>query len=257
MTSKSDIIGAIESVAPLSLQEPWDNSGIQVGSPQGECTGAVVCVDVTEQVIDRAIAAGANLVLSHHPLIFKDLKCITPATPQGRIIISAIRAGVTVYSAHTSLDNAPAPWGVSHRMGAMLGLTDVAVLTPSGTGVIGSMPAPLSAAKFVERVKSAFGLSELRCSALPDSPVSRVALVGGAGGSFITDAIAAGADAIVTGDIRHHDYVDLADRIFMLDITHFASESCTKEILMSVVSEKFPNFAACISGNDRNPINII
>lgn len=254
----SDIIDAIEAAAPVSLQEEWDNCGLQVGDPGAECSGVMVCVDPTLAVIEEAARRGCNLVVSHHPLIFKPLRRVTADSAVG----TALRRGVTVYSAHTSLDNAPS--GVSHAMAAMLGWSDLKVLDPQagrpdcGTGVIATLPEPLIAPELIAALKKAFGLSALRCSSeSPAGPIDRVALVGGAGGSFIAEAVAAGAQAMVTADIRHHDFVDWSDRIFLADITHFDSEKCAKKIIMQIISEKFPNFAFLIEGPDTNPVTYV
>ncbi len=258
MPAISDIIAAIEEAAPLNLQEQWDNSGLQVGPTGVECSGVMVCVDITPEVLDQARAMGCNLVVSHHPLIFRPIKSVGANS----LVYRAITGGITVYSAHTSLDNAPC--GVSHAMASRLGLTDVEVLEPlashpdCGTGVIGTLPHPMTPHELISQLKEAFGLTALRCSD-PDAvpAISKVALVGGAGGSFISRAVDCGAQAIVTGDIRHHDFVDHGHRIFMADITHFDSEKCAKDILMRIISEKFPNFAALKPAPDSNPINYL
>lgn len=124
----SDIIREIERIAPLAIQEEWDNCGVQVGATDRPCTGAMLCVDCTEEIISQAIEAGCNLVVSHHPLIFGGLKRLTGATAVERTVMRAIASGVTVYSSHTALDNSPE--GVSREMARMLGLKDVAVLAP-------------------------------------------------------------------------------------------------------------------------------
>ena len=116
----SDIIAAIEQEAPLSLQESYDNAGMQVGDKSALCTGVLLCVDVTPSVIDEAIERDCNLVVSHHPLIFRGLKHITGATPQELAIIKAITAGVAVYSAHTNLDSASR--GVNYTLARRLGI---------------------------------------------------------------------------------------------------------------------------------------
>ncbi len=128
----SFIISALEEYAPLSLQEKWDNSGLQVGLPpeaDGECTGALLCVDVTEAIIAEAVAKGCNLVISHHPLIFKGLKTLCGRTPAERIAAAAVRAGVAVYSSHTALDSTRG--GVTYEMASRLGATPIRVLAPS------------------------------------------------------------------------------------------------------------------------------
>lgn len=130
----SHLITAIEEYAPLSLQESWDNSGLQVALPpqaQGECTGALLCLDVTPPVIDEAVSRGCNLVISHHPLIFKGLKHLTGRTPAECTAAAAIRAGVAVYSSHTALDSTRG--GVSYEMARRLGAEPLRVLAPADT----------------------------------------------------------------------------------------------------------------------------
>ncbi len=124
----NEIIAAIEAYAPRDFQETWDNSGVQVGTTAGECTGVLLCVDVTPRVVDEAVALGANLIISHHPLIFKGIKHLTGATPVEASIMNAIAAGVTIYSSHTAMDNTPG--GVSYEMAQRLGVTVTSALSP-------------------------------------------------------------------------------------------------------------------------------
>ena len=121
-----DIVRALEEFAPPALQEDYDNSGMQVGSRSAACTGVLLCVDVLPETIDEAIARRCNLIVSHHPLIFKGLKSLTGTNPQQTAIMNAIAAGVSVYSCHTSLDNTVG--GVSHEMARRLGVSDPTLL---------------------------------------------------------------------------------------------------------------------------------
>lgn len=123
------IISAIEAFASPALQESWDNTGLQVGDATAECTGVLLCLDPTEDVVAEAVAKGCNLVVSHHPLLFKGLKRITGATPSERCVMEAIRHNVAVYSAHTSLDSAAG--GVSHMLASALGADVIRVLHPA------------------------------------------------------------------------------------------------------------------------------
>ncbi len=264
-----DIITAIETFAHPGIQESWDNTGWQLlpVSPASPCTGVLSCLDVTPAVVDEAVAEGCNLIISHHPLIFKGLRHITGETQVEEAVIRAIRANVSIYSSHTALDSAPQ--GVSHRLGSMLGLTGVTVLSPqpqtapsapaTGLGVIGSFPAPLTRSEVIAKVKEVYGSPVVRCSAGPDgnSPVSKLALCSGSGGEFIPAAIAAGADAYITSDTRYHDFVDFGKKIFIIDTGHFESEKCTKSIFSSIISEKFPTFAVRMSRTEQNPVNYI
>lgn len=124
----SAIINEIEKFAPRSLQEKWDNSGLQVGAPAIECTGVMICFDVTPEVVEEAIAHNCNLIISHHPLFFKPVRSLTGATPQQVCAINAIAAGIVIYSAHTSADSARG--GVSHALAHAIGVEPAKVLSP-------------------------------------------------------------------------------------------------------------------------------
>ncbi|MBQ8889063.1 MAG: Nif3-like dinuclear metal center hexameric protein [Bacteroidaceae bacterium] len=123
-----EIVSALERFAPLPLQDGFDNAGLQVGLTDAEATGALLCLDVTEAVVDEAITLGYNLIVSHHPLIFKGYKSITGKDYIERCIMKAIGNGITIYSAHTNLDNAPG--GVNFKIAEKIGLKDVKILSP-------------------------------------------------------------------------------------------------------------------------------
>ncbi len=253
----SQIISAIEEAAPRSAQEQWDNSGLLVGKASRACTGIMLCLDVTPAVIKQARQNGCNLVVSHHPLIFKGIKVVNDTTPQGAALIEAIRADIAVYSAHTSLDNAPAPYGVSCKMAEMLNCEISATLSPTGTGVIARLPEPFSPESLTALCRKAFEAECVRHSRFDQAPVQAIqtiALGSGACGFLIPDAIAAGAEAIVTSDVRYHDFLDFANRILIVDLTHFDTEKCTKEIFRQIISQKFPNFAPVLCARETNPI---
>ncbi|MCM1071259.1 MAG: Nif3-like dinuclear metal center hexameric protein [[Clostridium] fimetarium] len=248
------IIEAIEEYAPLSLQESWDNSGWQVGDPSAECRGVLLCVDLTPEVLAEAVAKGCDLVVTHHPLIFRGIKKLVGRDRVTECLTEAVRRGVSVYSSHTSTDAAPA--GVSAEMARMLGLTGVAPLDASGLGAVGDLPNPLPWALFADKVKDTFGCASLRLSrpAPGMETVGRVALCGGAGGDFIGEAIEAGADVYVTADCKHNLFLDRRDEILLIDAGHFETEQCTKALFKRVISEKFPNFAVWESEAEENPV---
>lgn len=254
MPTIRNIITAIEEAAPLSGQESWDNSGLLVGAPDDECTGVMLALDVTPSVIKQARQMGCNLVVAHHPLIFKGVKAVNDTTLQGEALIDAIKADIAVYCAHTNLDNAPAPYGVSCMMAQMLDAEILSTLSPSGTGVLARLPQQLKPSAFTEIVKETFTAECVRVSSQIALGVQTVALCSGAGGSFIPDAIAAGADAIVTADVRYHDFLDYGDKIYIVDLTHFDTEKCTKEIFKQIISQKIPNFADVFCASEHNPI---
>lgn len=258
----SDIISSIESVAPRHWQEDFDNTGLQIGSTGEICTGVLLCVDITEPIIDEAVERGCNLIVTHHPVMFRGVKTIAGRNRVERVIVDAIRRGVTIYSCHTSIDNAPLH-GVSWEMARRLGLEGITTLTAAegqpGLGAAGDLPEPMAALDFVSHVKRTFGSRVARCSAPESAPavIRRVALCGGAGAEFLPEAIASGADAYVTSDSKLNYFLDYAESILLVDIGHFESEECTKDIFYQIITEKFPNFAVYKSQNEKNPINYL
>jgi hypothetical protein len=128
---------------------------------------------------------------------------------------------------------------------------------PEGLGAVGNLDSPISAAQLVEKVKQTFNTPAVRCTALPTVPISRIALCSGSGSSLINNAIGAGAQAYITSDVHYHDFLDHTDDLFIIDIGHFESEICTKQIFYHIVSEKFPNFAVYNSESEKNPINYL
>ena len=263
-----DITAALESFAPLSLQEKWDNSGLCIGSPDQEVHGVLLGFDCTPELVEEAVGCGADLIVTHHPLIFGGLKRITPEDPVGLAVIRAVRSGVAVYAAHTTADKVPA--GVSGAMARRLGLVHLSVLEPDGTrfldggeetvgmGMVGDWPEGLSAPEAVARVKEAFGLGQVRCSRLIDTPIRRVAVCGGSGSSLIGAALAAGAQLYLSGDISYHHFFT-PEGFMLMDVGHFESEVEIVGILYSLLKKNFPNFAVRVSKTlkDSNPIQIL
>lgn len=259
MLKVNDIAAAIEDFAPKRLQESYDNAGLQVGDPDMEVTAVLLCLDVTEDVVNEAVARHCNLIVSHHPLLFKGLKEVTGRTATERIVIRAIRENIAIYAAHTNLDSA---WeGVSHEIAHILKLKDLKVLEPkcdnpeTGLGVIGSVQ-PTPKIEFLRKVKDSFKVKCLRYSAQsPQLVVRKVAVCGGAGASLIRDAIAADADIIVTGDVKYHDFTTYGLDIIIADIGHYESEICTKEIFSRIIREKYPDTVVYFAASEANPIN--
>ncbi|MDE6383885.1 MAG: Nif3-like dinuclear metal center hexameric protein [Paramuribaculum sp.] len=260
MPTIADIASALEAFAPLHLQEDYDNAGLLVGDSGRECTGVLLTVDVNPDIVREAVTAGCNLIVSHHPLIFRGLKHLTGTSKVEKAVIDAIRSDVAIYAAHTNLDNATG--GVSAEMAGMLGLVDVSPLQSIagepdtvGCGAIGRLATPLSAYELVQKVKSTFGSPIARCDEFDTTrTITSVALCGGSGAFLIPEAIKAGAEAFVTSDVKYHDFVDYAGRILIVDIGHHESENCSKNIFYHIITEKFPNFAVRYSQSDTNPI---
>ena len=251
-----DIIAVIEEFAPLSIQEGWDNSGLCVGSPDDEVTSALFALDCTEELVDEAVACGADMIITHHPLIFSGLKKISPDDQVGAAVIKAIKNGIAIYAAHTNADKVIA--GVSGAMAAKLGLADVRILSEdgegTGLGVVGDLTKPLTADEAVALVKEKFGLKMLKASRPLDTMISRVAMCGGSGSSLIGAARRSGAQLYISGDISYHNFF-APEGFMIMDIGHYESEIEIVNILFSLIKKNFPTFAVRITQNiNSNPI---
>ncbi|MBO5808995.1 MAG: Nif3-like dinuclear metal center hexameric protein [Bacteroidales bacterium] len=251
-----DVIQAIEEFAPLSIQESWDNSGLCIGSPDSPVSSVLLGLDCTPELVDEAIACGADMIVTHHPLIFSGLKKISPEDATGAAVINAVKAGISVYAAHTNADKVIA--GVSGAMAAKLGLADVEILDEdgegTGLGAVGNLPEPLSAEEAVALVKERFGLKSIRASKPVQGKISRIAMCGGSGGSLIKAAMASGAQLYISGDISYHNFFT-REGFMIMDIGHYESEIEIVEILFSLLRKKFPTFAVRITQNIySNPI---
>ena len=251
-----DIISVIEEFAPLSVQESWDNSGLCVGSPDDDVTSVLLGLDCTPALVDEAVAFGADMIVTHHPLIFKGVRKISPEDQTGEAIIKAIRAGISIYAAHTSADKVLA--GVSGAMAERLGLKNVRILDEdgdgTGLGTVGEFEVPMTSEEAVAFVKERFGLKVLKASKPVDGKIERVAMCGGSGGSLIGEAMKSGAQLYISGDISYHNFFT-GPHFMIVDIGHYESEIEIVDILFSLIRKKFPTFAVRITQNvNSNPI---
>jgi dinuclear metal center YbgI/SA1388 family protein len=357
-----DIINALEQSAPFSLQESYDNSGLQVGSPEKVVTKCLVCIDVTPAVMKEARENGCDLVISHHPLLFHGLKSITGAHYTEQVLIDAIKHDVAVLSVHTNLDASYN--GVSSYLAKRLGLVDVEILSPLpgrlkklvtfcppthadtlrtalfdagaghignydccsfhveghgtfragegaqpfagrinemhsekelrietifpayhersvikalkdnhpyeevaydiymldqvfdrvGMGIKGRFVEPMPEASFLEVLKKTLHIPFLRHTQLLGKAIQHVAICGGAGGFLLDKAMASGADAFVTAELKYNQFMDATGKILLVDAGHYETEQFTKELLAVIIQEKIINFAVLISAVNTNPV---
>ncbi len=246
-----NLVEPIEAFAPVSMQEKWDNCGFVVGSPNERVSKALVALDCTEDVIDEAIEKGADIIITHHPLIFGGVKKISTDNWLGRIIYKAVKNNIVIYCAHTNMDKAAG--GVSELMADKLGLQNLAVLTPDGFGLVGDLQESIGCEDFIKGVKEKFDVQNVRCSKPLDKKICRVAVCGGSGKSFIAEAMKSGAQAYVTGDITYHDFY--CENGFMLvDIGHYSSEYKVVDLFAEILCKNFPTFAVSKSERNNNPI---
>jgi dinuclear metal center YbgI/SA1388 family protein len=230
----SDILTALEALAPSSLAEDWDNPGLQVGDPSRPAEKILFSLDPTLEALREAAKRGANVLLTHHPLLFRPVSRVDESTYPGSVLAEACRKGISIVAAHTNLDATEG--GINDSLAQLLHLRKVQALQPKekgdvGIGRIGDLPAPLSLGALAEKIKSVLGSTFLRVSGDRDAVVRRVAVVGGAGGDLVATASRLGADVLVTGEIRHHEALFAEHMgVALVDAGHYETEKPAFEL---------------------------
>ncbi len=253
-----EITQVLEAFAPLDIQESWDNSGLLIGSPEDEVHGVLVGFDCTPELIEEAVEKGCDLVVTHHPLIFKGIRRINGKDPVGAAVMKAVQKGVAVYAAHTTADKVIG--GVSGAMARRLELKDLTFLEPGpegfGLGCVGNWETPKTAPEALSFVKERFHLPLIRHSAPVKEPIRRVALLGGSGGGEIGLALQAGAQLYITADVSYHNFFT-PEGFMVMDIGHFESEVEIVDIFLAEIRKKFPTFASYKSNRlgGSNPVH--
>ncbi len=358
-----NIADYLESIAPLSYQESYDNSGLITGNPDTEVKGVLICLDSTEAVIHEAIQTGCNLVIAHHPIIFSGLKKITGKNYVERTILLAIKNDIAIYAIHTNLDNVTN--GVNKMIGDKLGLINLQILSPKssllrklvtfcpledapgvrdalfqagagnignydecsfnmegqgtfrgneasnptkgkkgerhleneirietifeyhkqntilkalikshpyeevaydifpllnefrqiGSGMVGELPENQSEMSFLKHVKETMKAGIIRHTSLLSKPVKKVAICGGSGSFLINEAIFSGAQVFITADYKYHQFFDSEEKIVIADIGHYESEQFTKDLIKTLILEKFSTFAVRLTEVNTNPVH--
>ena len=263
------VVDALEHYAPLPLQEGYDNAGLQVGLTEAvEVSGALLCLDVTEAVVDEAIRKGCNLIVSHHPLIFRKLARISDENYVQRTVRKAIKNDITIVSMHTNMDAAMG--GVNFKIAEKLGLRNLRFFggekeidgVKGGEGVIGEITDEtdtlhadgIAADDLVLMLRERFQAECVQCNQLLRRPIRKVALCGGAGSFLLDAAIAVGADAFISGEMHYHEFFGHEQEIQICVIGHYQSEQFTSEIFRSIITEKCPGVKCEISEINTNPI---
>lgn len=255
-----EVIAALERFAPLPLQTDFDNAGLQVGLTEAEVSGALLCLDVTEAIVDEAVARGCNLIVSHHPLIFRKLSCISDADYVQRTVLKAIQQGIAIVSMHTNMDSAVG--GVNYKIAEKLGLLNLSFIgsqqevagVAGGEGVIGSFVKPIAADDLVLMLKQRFGVACVQANQLLRRPIQKVALCGGSGAFLLPEAVAKGADAFITGEMHYHEFFGREQQIQICVIGHYQSEQYTSEIFRDIIERECVGVACHITDINTNPI---
>ena len=248
MTTVADILNFIEPLAPTSLKMDWDNVGLLCGSKSASVTKILVALDPFEHVCNEAAAWGAELIVTHHPIIFRPLPNVTDETSIGRGLMTLSRHGINAVNAHTNLDCAPG--GVNDVLAQTLGLRNIEVI-PGGIPNLLRMgdvdEQPLS--QFLSTVKGHLGCDGLRYVDV-GKPVHRVAVGGGACADFLAEVAAAGCDTFVTSDVKYNGFWDAQDLgLNLIDAGHFYTENPVCAYLAEKIRGQFPDLAVQISKN--------
>ena len=223
------VMDAMERIAPKHLAEEWDNPGLLVGDPDQEVSKILICLDVSDGVVAQAIEIGAEMIVSHHPLIFKPIGKLRTDLPLGRRLSLLLKNDIAVLAAHTNLDIAEG--GVNDVLVKKIGLIEIEPFVRSSQdeetslGRIGRLPDPLDIKSFALQVRQALPVSHVRLVSAGDKPVKKVALCSGSGAEFIGKAASLGVDAYVTGDVRYHDAQHGVEQgMHVIDAGHFGTE---------------------------------
>lgn len=358
-----EVVDCLENIAPTALQEDYDNAGLLIGSETDECNGILTTLDVTEDIIKEALQNKCNLIVAHHPIIFKGLKKLNGKNYVERVVMEVIKNNIAVYAIHTNLDNVLN--GVNEKIAQKINLKDTEVLSPKentlkklvtfvpkvhaakvrdalfmagvgmigkysecsfnaegtgtfkakegadpfvgkigtrheeneirievifpgylqyeiikklkkahpyeevaydiyqltnfqnevGSGLVGTLPEPISELELLSLVKEKFKLTIIRHTAFLHKKISKIAVCGGSGSFLIPAAKASGAEAYITSDIKYHEFFDADNKIFLADIGHYESEQFTIELLADILQQKFPNFAVLKTKLSTNPVN--
>ncbi len=364
MVTVADILPILEQMAPLSLAAEWDNVGLLLGERTAEVGRVMTCLTVTPETAAEAVEAGAQLMVTHHPVLFRPVRCLTDETPEGRMLLSLVRAGVAVYSAHTAFDNAAG--GINDALARRLGLAEVTSLrrtdgpssckvvvfvpdsdlarvsdalfaagagrigqyrecsfrlagtgtffgseatnpavgekgrreevsewrlevvcpagrveavvaamgrahsyeepaydvyplrpasSATGEGRLGRLPRPAPLDEFGRAVKQVLGARLVQRVGDPDRTIERVAIACGAGGEFLADAIRGGAEVLLTGEMRFHDYLAAQARGLALVLPgHYATERFGVEDLAAHLQQHWPDLAIWASRRESDPV---
>ena len=255
-----DIVREMDRWAPFSTQMSFDNAGFLVGHGQQEVRKILVALDITEAVVEEAVAWGANLIVSHHPVIFHPVKRLTDEMPAGQILLKLAEQRIAAICAHTNLDAAQG--GVNVCLAQALELTDLKQLhqdgvdpngQPYGIGRVGNVSANSggSAKEYAAFVKERLHASGVRFVD-GGKPVRRVAVGGGSCGSMLADAFAAGCDTFVTADVKYDQFLEAkALGLTLMDAGHYATEQVVCPKIVQYLSLKFPGIPVQVSQGHR------
>lgn len=256
-----DIMGLLESIAPVSYAEEWDNVGLLLGRKDKTVHKVMLAVDATDDVVQQAVLQGADMLITHHPLLFSAVKRITEDDFIGRRLIHLIKNDICYYAMHTNFD----VMGMADAAADMLQLHSPEVLevtfeddvAKEGIGRIGRLPHEMSLKECAQYCKTVFGLDSVRIYGDEDAPVETVAIVPGAGDDYIKNALSMQADVFITGDIGHHDGLDAMEQgLAVIDASHYGIEKLFVPYMAEVMEGRMPELVV-IKATEKEPFTVV
>ena len=255
----SEVCEYLDQLAPPELAEDWDNVGLLIGRRSSSVESVLTCLTLTPDVAAEALDGGCQMIVSHHPVLFRGAKRITDDSPEGKMLLQLIQSGIAVYSAHTRFDSAAD--GINQRLAQSLQLSDIQPIRPSdaiaglGSGRFGQLAKPVPVTDFLNSVRAITGTNYLEYCADDASVVLVVAVACGSAAEFLSDAVAAGCDTFVTGEARFHSALEARTRGINLILSgHYASERPAMEWLAGQLDTAIPGLSARASQQESDPL---
>ncbi len=252
----AQVLAVMEELAPKHLAESWDNVGLQIGDSNTSISKILVTLTITEELVQQAIADGADLIVAHHPLIFRPLKHLRSDIPLGQLLHTLIKNGMAVYVSHTNLDHAT--MGLNHWLAEEFALRDSKVLSPldddgiTGLGRVGYIE-PVDLRTLIAKICALLG-PNLRYVGEESKMCKKVAICGGSGGDLIHRAAFVGADVLITGDIKYHEALEATQLgLAVIDPGHFATERIMMPKIARYLQEQLPELPVIQGCNGDNP----
>ena len=266
MIRLQDVVTFLREFAPQELAEDWDNVGLLIGDPADEVRSVLTCLTLTPNVADEAISRGVQLIVTHHPVLFRPVQRLTAETSEGRMLLSLIRSGISVYSPHTSYDSAAD--GINAQWARLFDLRDIRPLRPSvalasetqpvGSGRCGTLPSAMTLRDLIERIKPVLRVSTVQFVGNLDRQITKLGIACGAAAEFLQDAAKLGCEALLTGEARFHSCLEAeAANIALILPGHFATERPAMEQLANVLRSRFAKLVVEASQCEYDPVKFV
>lgn len=257
-----EIIEKLEEIAPISYAENWDNVGLLVGRKNKPVQKIMVALDATDSVIEQAVKAEVDLLITHHPMIFSPMKKITEDDFIGRRVIALLRADISYYAMHTNYDVCV----MNDKAAEKLGLQVEDILEPvkeadgewKGIGKVGILSKPSTVEELAEKIKKVFQISDVRITGEANRKVEKIAISTGSGKSMMKLALEKGAQVLITGDMDHHTVIDALDQgMQIIDAGHYGTEHFMVHEVAAYLEEQFSSRVKVICATEDNPFTVL